>query len=103
MASYQRETIDALIADLRAEMAAGFASLRAELATKTEVADLRVEMLAMEGRLTARIERMYGEWKVWFVVFGAIIAVVSSGPGARVVSTVWPEPHRAPPPAALPR
>ncbi len=109
---YPREHIDALLTGIRAEMAtrSELAAVKTELRTeiagvrteitglrgelRTEMADLRgelrTEIATMEGRLSARIEGLRGEWKVWMLVMGGVLAVVSSGVGNRVLNLLWP-------------
>ncbi len=87
------------MADLRGGLRTEMADFRGEL--RTEMADfrgeLRTEMTTMEGRLSARIEGLRGEWKVWMLVMGGVLAVVSSGVGNRVLNLLWPAGPGAPP------
>ncbi|MBM3268481.1 MAG: hypothetical protein FJZ01_12600 [Candidatus Sericytochromatia bacterium] len=82
--AYPREVIDAKFEQINAEIG--------HCATKADVADLRGEMLAGFAGLRGELAGLRGEMKVWLLVLGAVLTVVSSGVGARVFNTLWPAP-----------
>jgi len=81
---YSRETIDARFDALRHELLAAIANLRTEF--RAEIADVRSEI----GDLRSELAAMRGEWKVWMLVMGTTLAVLSSGVGPRLLNLVWP-------------
>ncbi len=114
-APYSRDTLDAKFAGLRHEFRAdlnamegritgklaqlegkmntGFETLRGELRGefRTEISSVRQDIAAMRG-----------EWKVWFLVFGTAVAVLSSGVGNRMMNLLWPADSAHQPGAAAP-
>lgn len=74
---YPRDTVDAMIGSVKHEL-------------KADIKDLRAEMLQIEGLLASRIDGMRGEWKVWMLVMGAILTVMSSGVSSRIMMLLWP-------------
>ncbi len=67
---YSRDESDARLAALRLEF-------RADI--KDECGAIRVEIATMKD-----------EMKMWMVVLGAVLTIVSSGFGSRLLNLVWP-------------
>ena len=98
-APYSRETTDALLAGLRHEWRADLKQVEGTLKTEIKQVEgaLRTEVVGAEGRVTARIDGLRGELKTWFLVMGAILAVIASGVGNRILGVLWPAGPASPP------
>ncbi len=82
-------------AELEGRVNAGFEALRGEFRKDND--QLRGEFrqdndqLRQEfGQLRLEFVGMKGEFKVWFLILGTLVAVLSTGIGSRVLDRVWP-------------
>ncbi len=101
---YSRETIDAKFDALKHELLAAIASARADLRgeigdLRAAMADLRTELREEIAGLRTDLTSLRAEFKVWLMVMGTILAVLSSGVGNRLLNQIWPAGPAGPPAA----
>jgi hypothetical protein len=98
---YSRETIDAKLDAIRADVRAvdsklsgQIAALDSTLSGQNMALDLRLsgQIVALDLKLSGRIDNLRTEMRVWLVVVGLIVSPVLASVGSRVATAVFPLP-----------